>query len=71
MTASPESGEDLPALAEALYTLAAIIVATTERQQADLAARRVMQVRHEVRHAVRDWGAPPDSYRARDLPAEP
>ena len=71
MTASPQSGEDLPALAEALYTLAAIIVATTERQPADLAARRVMQVRHEVCHAFRDWAPPPDSYRARDLPPEP
>jgi hypothetical protein len=71
VTANPESGEDLPALAEALYTLAAIIVATTERQPADLAVRRVMQVRHEVRHASRDWAPPPDSYRARDLPAEP
>ena len=71
MTASHESREDLPAFAEALYTLAAIIVGTTERQPADLAARRVMQVRHEVRHAFRDWAPPPGSYRARDLPAEP
>jgi hypothetical protein len=71
VTASYPSGEDLADVAEAVYTLAAVILATAERQPADLAAKRVVQIRHEVRHAFSDWAPPPDSYRARDLPREP
>jgi hypothetical protein len=57
---------------EALYALAAaILLAGDDRLTADQAARRVAQLRHEVRHALRDWAPPPDSYRARDLPPEP
>jgi uncharacterized protein (DUF2267 family) len=54
-------------MTEALYTLAAIILAINERLAADLAAKRVVQLHHEVRHALRDWAPPPGSYRARDL----
>ena len=70
MTGSSPDGDDVQAVVEALYTLAAVILATNERQPVDLAAKQVAHMRHEVHHALREWAPPPDSYRARDLTAE-
>ena len=55
-------------LAEAVYTLAAVHVALRDGLPPDQAAVRVAEMRHEVRHALRDWTPPRGSYRARDLP---
>ena len=55
-------------LTEAIYTLAAVHVALRDGLPPDQAAVRVAQMRHEVRHALRDWTPPRGSYRARDLP---
>jgi hypothetical protein len=71
VTANPPSADDLAPVAEAVYTLAAVVFSIVERQPADLAARRVVHIRHEVRHAIAEWAPPPGSYRARDLRSEP
>ena len=71
MTAHPPSAEELTSVAKAVYTLAAVVVSIVERQPADLAARRVAHVRHDVLHAIAEWAPPPGSYRARDLRGEP
>jgi hypothetical protein len=54
-------------LAEAVYTLTAVDLATCEHLSADQAALRVAEQRHEVRHALANWRPPRDSYRAVDL----
>jgi uncharacterized protein (DUF2267 family) len=54
-------------LAEAVYTLAAVVLAIRERLPADQAAKHIAQQRHEIRHALANWRPPRDSYRAIDL----
>jgi hypothetical protein len=51
-------------LAEAVYTLAAVELASRERLAADQAAKRITQQWHEIRHALANWRPPRDSYRA-------
>ena len=54
-------------LTEAVYTLAAVQLASQEDLSEDLAAKRIAQQRHEIRHALTNWRPPRDSYRAIDL----
>jgi hypothetical protein len=54
-------------LTEAVYTLAAVELASRERLPADQAAKHIAQQRHEIRHALANWRPPRDSYRSIDL----
>jgi hypothetical protein len=54
-------------LTEAIYTLAAVDLASVEGLSPDLAAKRIAQHRHEIRYALANWRPPRDSYRAIDL----
>jgi hypothetical protein len=54
-------------LTEAVYTLAAVELASRERLSADQAAKRIAQQRHEIRYALANRRPPRDSYRAIDL----
>ena len=47
--------EQIDRLTEAVYTLAAVHVALRDGLPPDQAAVRVAEMRHEVRHALRDW----------------
>jgi hypothetical protein len=60
--------DQIERLSEAVYTLAAVHIALRDGLPPDQAAVRVAEMRHEVRHALRDWTPPRGSYRARDLP---
>jgi hypothetical protein len=54
-------------LTEAVYTLAAVELASREHLTADQAAKHIAQQRHEIRHALANWIPPRDSFRAIDL----
>ena len=54
-------------LTEAVYTLAAVELASRKHLPADQAAKHIAQQRHETRHALANWRPPRDSYRAIDL----